>query len=38
VCGTSLELGRLRLDAAFFRWRMGGREGIGRYDVLRRAT
>lgn len=38
VCGTSLELGRLRLDAAFFRWRMGGREGVGRYDVLRRAT
>ena len=38
VCGTSLELGRLRLDAAFFRWRMGGREGVGRYDVLRRAS
>jgi hypothetical protein len=38
VCGTSLELGRLRLDAAFFRWSMGGREGVGRYDVLRRAT
>jgi hypothetical protein len=38
VCGTSLELGRLRLDASFFRWRMGGREGVGRYDVLRRAS
>jgi hypothetical protein len=36
-CGTSLELGRLRLDCAFFRWRMEGREGVGRYDVLRRA-
>ncbi len=36
VCGTSLDLGRLRLDAAFLRWRMEGREGIGRYDVLRR--
>lgn len=36
VCGTSLELGRLKLDAAFFRWRMEGTEGVGRYDVLRR--
>jgi hypothetical protein len=36
VCGTSIELGRLRLDAAFFRWRMEGRTGSGRYDVLRR--
>ena len=32
-CGTSLDLGRLRLDCAFFRWRMEGREGVGRYDV-----
>jgi len=37
VCGTTLELGRLRLDCAFFHWRMDGREGAGRYDVLRRA-
>ena len=37
ACGTSLELGRLRLDCAFFRWRMEGRAGVGRYDVLRRA-
>jgi hypothetical protein len=36
VCGTSLDLGRLRLECAFFRWRMEGREGFGRYDVLRR--
>jgi hypothetical protein len=36
VAGTSLDLGRLRLDCAFFRWRMHGRQGIGRYDVLRR--
>jgi hypothetical protein len=35
--GTSLDLGRLRLDCAFFRWRMEGRAGFGRYDVLRRA-
>jgi hypothetical protein len=37
VCGTTLDLGRLRLDTAFFRWRMEGRAGVGRYDVLRRA-
>lgn len=37
VCGTTLDLGRLRLDCAFFRWRMEGHEGVGRYDVLRRA-
>ncbi|MDO9407558.1 hypothetical protein [Patulibacter sp.] len=36
VAGTTLELGRLRLDMAFFRWRMNGRTGVGRYDVLRR--
>jgi hypothetical protein len=38
LCGTTLDLGRLRLDAAFFAWRMEGRTGIGRYDVLRRAA
>ena len=37
VCGTTLDLGRLRLDCSFVRWRMDGREGVGRYDVLRRA-
>jgi hypothetical protein len=37
VCGSTLELGQLRLDCAFVRWRMGGRSGIGRYDLLRRA-
>lgn len=36
-CGTTFELGRLRLDCAFFSWRMEGRAGAGRYDVLRRA-
>jgi hypothetical protein len=36
VCGTTLDLGRLRLECAFFRWRMEGGEGVGRYDVLRR--
>jgi hypothetical protein len=37
TCGTSLDLGRLRLDCAFFKWRMEGRSGVGRYDILRRA-
>lgn len=36
VCGTTIELGDLRLDSAFVVWRMDGREGTGRYDVLRR--
>jgi hypothetical protein len=36
ACGTTLDLGRLRLDCAFFTWRMEGRRGVGRYDVLRR--
>lgn len=37
VCGSTLDLGQLRLDCAFLRWRMDGRSGVGRYDVLRRA-
>jgi hypothetical protein len=37
ACGTTLDLGRLRLDCAFFTWHMEGRSGVGRYDVLRRA-
>jgi hypothetical protein len=37
VCGTTLDLGRLRLDCAFFEWRMEGLRGVGRYDVLRHA-
>lgn len=36
LCGTTLDLGRLRMDTAFMRWRMEGREGVGRYDVVRR--
>jgi hypothetical protein len=36
-CGTTLDLGRLRLHCAFFLWHMEGRTGIGRYDVLARA-
>lgn len=37
VCGAALDLGTLRLDCAFVRWRMAGRRGVGRYDLLRRA-
>jgi len=37
LCGTTIALGELRLDSAFFHWRMEGREGVGLYDVLRRA-
>jgi hypothetical protein len=36
VCGTTLELGRLRLDTAFVAWHMEGRTGVGRYDIWRR--
>jgi hypothetical protein len=36
LCGSTLELGQLELDCAFFRWRIDGREGVGRYDVLRK--
>ena len=38
VCGTTMDLGALRLDCAFFAWRMEGRAGVGRYDVLRRVA
>jgi hypothetical protein len=37
LCGSTLELGPLALDLAFFAWQFEGREGVGRYDVLRRA-
>src|SRR3546814_15217706 len=32
ICGTTLDLGRLRMASAFLRWRMEGREGVGRSD------
>jgi hypothetical protein len=38
LCGTTLDMGRLRVDCAFFEWRMDGRAGVGRYDIVRRAT
>jgi len=37
LCGSTLDLGQLRLDCAFMRWRTVGRTAVGRYDVLRRA-
>jgi hypothetical protein len=37
LCGSSVELGQLRLDCAFFAWQVDGRQGVGRYDVVRRA-
>jgi hypothetical protein len=37
VCGSTVDLGALRLDCAFMRWRMDGHAGVGRYDVLRPA-
>jgi hypothetical protein len=37
LAGTTLDLGGLRLDCAFFRWHVEGRTAVGRYDILRRA-
>jgi hypothetical protein len=37
LCGTTLQLGRLRMDNAFFEWTMDGEHGLGRYEILRRA-
>lgn len=38
LCGSTLDLGSLVLECAFFRWRVEGREGVGRYDVLRKGA
>lgn len=35
ICGSSLDLGDLQLDLAFFRWRAHGVEGVGQYNILR---
>jgi hypothetical protein len=37
LCGSTFDLGELQLDCAFFAWQMEGREGVGRYDLVRRA-
>lgn len=34
LCGSTLDLGPLRLDVAFFSWHAEGRDGTGRYDIL----
>jgi hypothetical protein len=38
LCGSSLDLGALRLDCAFFRWQLEGSAGVGRYDIVRAAA
>lgn len=38
LCGSSLDLGALRLDCSFFGWHLDGQAGVGRYDILRRAA
>ena len=38
LCGSSLDLGQLRLDCAFFGWSVEGRPAVGRYDILRRSS
>jgi len=38
LCGSSLDLGALRLDCSFFRWHLEGHAGVGRYDIVRRAA
>jgi hypothetical protein len=38
LCGSSLDLGALRLDCSFFSWHLEGHAGVGRYDILRRAA
>jgi hypothetical protein len=38
ICGSSMDLGQLRLELAFMRWHGDGVFGVGRYDVLRRAA
>jgi hypothetical protein len=36
-CGSSLDLGRLRLDCAFLAWGWEGQTVVGRYDIVRSA-
>jgi hypothetical protein len=38
LCGSSLDLGALRLECSFFSWRLEGHAGVGRYDIVRRAA
>ncbi len=34
ACGTTLDLGRLRLQCSFFTWQSDTGNGVGRYDLL----
>lgn len=34
ACGTTLDLGRLRLQCSFFTWQSDTSSGVGRYDLL----
>ena len=36
IAGSSLDLESLQVNAAVFRWRLDGREGIGAYEVMLR--
>ena len=38
ICGSSMDLGALTLDLAFFRWHSEGQEGVGRYDILKKRS
>jgi hypothetical protein len=38
LCGTTLDLGRLRLDCRVLRWRMEGRAGVGATTSCGRAA
>ena len=35
VCGSTVEVGQLRIDCAFMRWTADGATGVGRYDLIR---
>jgi hypothetical protein len=37
IAGSSLDLDGLHVHAAVFRWRLGGREGIGSYELMVRS-
>jgi hypothetical protein len=38
LCGSTMDLGALRLDCSFFRWQLDGSTGVGRYDIVRAAA
>lgn len=38
ICGATIDLGALRVELAFMRWTSEGREGFGRYEIVRPAS